>query len=63
VLLFQWIFEVLPDKGTRVRQKIGLAGPSQAQHAEQVQQGFGPTLPEGMRRIATLLAEAERREA
>ena len=63
VLLFQWIFEALPEKGTRLRQKIGLGGPSQAQHAEQVQQGFGPTLPEGMRRIATLLAKAERREA
>ena len=60
VLLFQWFFEPLPERGTRLRQRIGVAGPSSAQHAEQVRQGFGPTLAEGMRRIATLLGEASR---
>ncbi len=58
VLLCQWFFEALPDQGTRLRQRIGVAGPAAAQHVESVRQGFGPTLPEGMRRIADLLAEA-----
>jgi len=59
VLLCQWFFEALPDKGTKFRQRIGVAGPGAAQHAEAVRHGFGPTLPEGMKRIATLLARAE----
>jgi hypothetical protein len=58
VLLCQWSFEALPDQGTRIRQRIGVAGPAAAQHLEAVRQGFGPTLPQGMRRIADLLAEA-----
>ena len=58
VLLCQWSFEALPDKGTRLRQRIGVAGRAAAQHVEAVRNGFGPTLPEGMKRIADLLAEA-----
>lgn len=61
VLMCQWFFEALSDSRTRLRQRIGLAGPNAAQHAEAVHQGFGPTLSEGMKRTATLLAEAESR--
>jgi hypothetical protein len=56
VLLCEWSFEALPDQRTRLRQRIGVAGPAAAQHAEAVRQGFGATLPEGMRRIADLMA-------
>ena len=59
ILLCQWFFEALPDGRTNLRQRIGVAGPSAEQHAETIRQGFGPTLPEGMKRIAARLAEAE----
>lgn len=59
VLLCQWSFEALPDSRTELRQRVGIAGPNAAQHAEAVRQGFGPTLAEGMKRTAALLAEAE----
>lgn len=59
VLKCQWFFEALPDSRTQLRQRIGVAGPSATQHSEAVRQGFGPTLSEGMKRTAALLAEAE----
>lgn len=58
-LAFEWSFESLPEGGTRLRQRIGIARPAGADQAEAVRQGFGPTLAEGMRRIASLLADAE----
>mgnify|MGYP001826046798 CR=1 FL=1 len=58
-LVCEWSFESLPEGGTKLRQRIGVSGPGAARQAEAVRQGFGPTLPEGMQRIARLLADAE----
>lgn len=59
VLLCQWFFEALPDGRTNLRQRVGVAGPKAEQHCESIRQGFGPTLPAGMKRIAAILAEAD----
>jgi len=58
-LVCEWSFESLPEGGTKLRQRIGVVGPGAADQVEAVRQGFGPTLAEGMRRIARLLADAE----
>jgi hypothetical protein len=62
-LLFQWRFDPLPEGGTRLTQRIGVAGRAAAKHAEGVRSGFEPTLAVGMKRIALLLSEAQGREA
>lgn len=59
-LVFEWSFESLPEGGTTLRQRIGVAGPGAAHQAEAVRKGFGPTLAEGMKRIARLLADKEK---
>lgn len=58
-LVCEWSFESLPEGGTKLRQRVGVTGPGAARQAEAVRQGFGPTLAEGMQRIARLLADAE----
>lgn len=58
-LVCEWSFEPRTEGGTDLRQRIGVAGPGAAAHAEAVRQAFGPTLADGMQRIARLLAEAE----
>jgi hypothetical protein len=59
VLLCRWSFEPLPGQGTRLRQRIGVAGPAAARHAEPIRMAFAATLAEGMRKIAGQLAAAE----
>ena len=58
-LVCEWSFESLPEGGTRLRQRVGVAGPGAARQAEAVRQGLGPTLAKGMQRIARSLADAE----
>jgi hypothetical protein len=60
-LSFQWRFDAVSDRKTRLTQTIVLSGDNAAAHATAVQAGFGPTLIEGMNRIAGLLAQAETR--
>jgi hypothetical protein len=60
-LSFEWRFEPVSDRKTLLTQRIVLSGKNAADHAAVVQAGFGPTLAEGMNRIAGLLARAEAR--
>lgn len=60
-LSFEWRFDALSDRKTRLTQRIVLSGDNAAAHETAVQAGFGPTLTEGMTRIAGLLARAEAR--
>jgi hypothetical protein len=62
MLLCHWRFDPLPEGGTRLTQRIGIAGRAAARHAEAVRSGFEPTLSVGMKRIALLLSEAQARE-
>lgn len=52
VLRAEWTFEEIADNRTRMTQRLVLAGPNAASYREQVQSGFGPTLADGMNRIA-----------
>jgi hypothetical protein len=57
-LVCEWSFAPSPGGGTRLTQRMGLAGPNAARHAEGVRKAFAATLAPGMQRIARLLAEA-----
>ena len=61
LLTFEWRFDALSEQRTRMTQKIVLSGDNAAAYAEQVEAGFRPSLADGMRRIATEMAAAERR--
>src|SRR5262245_548497 len=61
LLTFEWRFEALSERTTRMTQTIVLSGDNAAAYAEQVEAGFSPGLADGMRRIATEMAAAERR--
>jgi hypothetical protein len=60
-LSFEWRFDAVSDRRTRLTQRIVLSGDNARAHTAAVQAGFGPTLSEGMNRIAGLLARAEAR--
>ena len=61
LLTFEWHFDALSKRRTRMTQKIVLSGDNAAAYAEQVEAGFSPGLANGMRRIASEMAVAERR--
>jgi hypothetical protein len=61
VLLCHWRFDPLPGGGTRLTQRIGVAGRDAAQHAAGIRSGFEPTLAAGMKRIALQLSQAQAR--
>lgn len=63
VLTFEWVFEPMGQRRTRITQRIVLSGDNAPAYADQVQAGFGSTLVEGMRRIAEALVTAERSTA
>jgi hypothetical protein len=58
-LTFEWRFEVVTERRTKLTQHIVLSGDNAREYAVQVEAGFGPTLRDGMRRIATEMAAAE----
>jgi hypothetical protein len=60
VLRFEWLFEPMEPHRTRITQRLTLSGDNAAAYADHVRAGFGPTLSEGMRRIADALVMAER---
>jgi hypothetical protein len=60
ILSFEWVFEPMAHHRTRITQRILLSGDKAAAYADQVLAGFGPTLDEGMKRIADALVTAER---
>ena len=61
LLTFEWRFEALSERDTRMTQRIVLSGDNAAAYAEQVEAGFRMGLAEGMKRIATEMAAAESR--
>jgi hypothetical protein len=58
-LSFQWRFEGLPYGRTRITQRIALQGENAAAYISQVESTFPSTLPDGMKKIATAMANAE----
>ena len=61
MLTFDWRFDELAPRRTRVTQSITLSGENAATYAAQVEAGFGPNLADGMNRIAVEMAAAEKR--
>ena len=57
-LSFEWRFDVVSDRRTRITQRIVLTGDNSAAYAVQVQGGFESTLASGMERIATAMEAA-----
>jgi hypothetical protein len=60
VLTFEWRFDAVADRRTRITQRIVLSGVNATAYAEQVQADFSATLGEGMMRIADAMARADR---
>jgi len=59
-MCFEWSFEALSDRRTRITQRIVLWGANANAYVNQVQAGFGSSLADGMKRIADALERAER---
>jgi hypothetical protein len=59
VLAFEWRFDELPGQRTKLTPEIVLSGANARAYTAQVEAGFGPNLPGGMRRIAAEMAAAE----
>jgi hypothetical protein len=57
-LSFEWHFEALPDGTTRLTQRVVLTGDNAAAYAAEVKAAFGSNLPDGMKRLAALMAGA-----
>src|SRR5262249_41770334 len=62
-LSFEWRFDAVSDRQTRLPQRIVLAGDNAAAYAPQVQAAFGSNLPDGMSRIAAAMAAASTQRA
>jgi hypothetical protein len=60
VLSFQWLFDAVSDRRTRITQRIVLSGDNAAAYTKHVQASFGATLRDGMKRIADAMARAAR---
>jgi hypothetical protein len=54
-LAFEWSFEALSERSTRVTQRIRLGGEDAAAHGPQVEAAFGANLPAGMHRVARMM--------
>jgi hypothetical protein len=59
MLVFEWQFDQLPGRKTKLTQEIVLSGDNAAAYATQVEAGFGSNLEAGMKRIAADMAAAE----
>ena len=57
-LSFEWRFDALSERQTKLSQRIILAGDNGEVYAPQVRATFGSNLPEGMNRIAKALSAA-----
>jgi hypothetical protein len=62
-LSFEWRFEAVSDRRTRLSQRIVLVGDNAAAYVPQVRAAFGSNLPDGMSRIAAAMAAASNRSA
>jgi hypothetical protein len=57
---FEWLFDAVPGGTTQLTQRIILSGTNAPVYKEQVEAGFGPTLSDGMKRIAEQMVAADR---
>jgi hypothetical protein len=57
-LSFEWRFDAVSDRHTRLSQRIVLAGDNAAAYAPQVRAAFGSNLSDWMNRIAAAIAAA-----
>jgi hypothetical protein len=55
-LSFEWRFDAVSDRYTRLSQRIVLAGDNAAAYVPHVREAFGSNLADGMTRIATAMA-------
>ena len=60
VIAFEWLFDAVSNRRTRITQRIVLSGDNARTYVNQVQAGFGSNLSDGMKRIADTMARAER---
>jgi hypothetical protein len=60
VLSFQWLFDAVSNRRTRITQRVVLSGDNAAAYAKEIRATFGATLRDGMRRIADAMARAAR---
>jgi polyketide cyclase/dehydrase/lipid transport protein len=56
---FEWEFDPLSERRTKLTQRIVLCGANAAAYVPEVRAGFGSTLAGGMERIARAIAKAE----
>jgi hypothetical protein len=61
VLSFEWRFDPLTDQRTRLTQRIVLEGENAATFRSQVESTFSSNLPDGMKKLALAIADAEKR--
>ena len=54
----EWRFERVSPRRTKVTQSITLSGENAGAYVQQVEAGFGPTLPAGMKKIANQMSAA-----
>jgi hypothetical protein len=59
VLAFEWRFDRVSERRTRLTQRIVLSGEHAAAHVAQVRDQFAPTLAAGMNRLAAAMSRAE----
>jgi len=60
-LTFEWYFDRVSEDKTKLTQRIVLSGDNAGAYVEQVDAGFSPNLPTGMKRIAAEMVTAEKR--
>jgi len=60
VMSCEWLFDAVSAQRTRITQRIVLAGDNAAAYVNQVQDGFGSNLADGMKRIANAMVRAAR---
>jgi len=62
-LRFEWHFDAVSARRTRLTQRVILSGTNAGAYRDQVEAGFGPNLAPGMERIAASMAAAASRPA
>ena len=55
---FEWLFEAVSSRRTRITQRIVLSGNNAQAYVDQVQADFGANLADGMKRIADAMVRA-----
>ena len=63
VLRFEWTFEELSDRQTRLTQHISLNGPNAEEYVPVMEELFAPNIEKGMERIADEMAKQESLDA